>query len=125
MFSTPGGTPASMARSPNRSVVSGVCSAGFITMVQPQARAGPTFQEARRSGKFHGMINPTTPTGSRSVARSVNCSFDIIRRCFDDVGQDLAGGRIDGVEFPGAVNPLAIDQEATGGYSRFGSCNHC
>jgi len=59
------------------------------------------------------------------VASGFNCSVDIIWGGFDDLGQDLAGGRIDGVEFPGAVNPLAVDQEATGGDSRFGSCNHC
>ena len=47
--------------------VSGVCSAGFITTVLPQARAGPHFQASIKSGKFHGMICPTTPTGCRSV----------------------------------------------------------
>jgi hypothetical protein len=36
-------------------------------MVQPDARAGPTFQAAISSGKFHGMMAPTTPTGSRRV----------------------------------------------------------
>src|SRR5260370_23756639 len=29
--------------------------------------AGPSFHAAISSGKFHGMIWPTTPTGSRSV----------------------------------------------------------
>ena len=47
--------------------MSGVCSAGFKTQVLPQASAGPSFQAAMRSGKFHGMIWPHTPTGSRSV----------------------------------------------------------
>src|SRR5260370_19483829 len=42
------------------SAVSGVCSAGFSTMVQPVARAGPHFQACISSGKFHGMIWPTT-----------------------------------------------------------------
>ncbi len=72
-----------------------------------------------------GHLAPWTGAVFKSVAGGFNCSVDIIRRGFDDLGQDLAGGRIDGVEFPGAVNPLAVDQEATGGYSRFGSCNHC
>ena len=31
------------------------------------ANAGPSFQAAMSSGKFHGMIWATTPTGSRSV----------------------------------------------------------
>ena len=46
---------------------SGVCSAGFMTMVQPAASAGPHFQATISIGKFHGMICPTTPTGSRRV----------------------------------------------------------
>ena len=45
----------------------GVCSAGLSTTVLPQARAGPHFQASISSGKFHGMIWPTTPTGCRSV----------------------------------------------------------
>jgi hypothetical protein len=47
--------------------VSGVCSAGFSTTVFPQASAGAIFQAAMSSGKFHGTIAPTTPTGSRNV----------------------------------------------------------
>ena len=39
-FSTPGGNPASRASSPRRSALSGVCSAGLSTTVQPAARAG-------------------------------------------------------------------------------------
>ena len=35
--------------------------------MQPHASAGPSFHAAISSGKFHGMIWPTTPTGSRSV----------------------------------------------------------
>ena len=30
-----------------------------------QASAGASFQAAMSSGKFHGMICPTTPTGTR------------------------------------------------------------
>ena len=36
-------------------------------MVLPVASAGPSFHAAISNGKFHGMICPTTPTGSRSV----------------------------------------------------------
>ena len=64
---TPGGKPASSARSPSRSAVSGVCSAGFSTTVQPAASAGATFHDAIISGKFQGMIWPATPTGSLRV----------------------------------------------------------
>ena len=47
--------------------VSGVISAGFITIVLPAASAGAIFQLVNMSGKFHGTTCPTTPTGSRSV----------------------------------------------------------
>ena len=66
-FTTPSGIPASAISSASRSAVSGVCSAGLSTTVLPQASAGPSFHAAISSGKFHGMICPTTPTGSRSV----------------------------------------------------------
>ena len=42
-------------------------SAGFRTTVLPAASAGATFQEAIVSGKFQGVIRPTTPSGSRKV----------------------------------------------------------
>ena len=45
--------------------VSGVCSAGFSTTVQPVASAGASFHDAISSGKFHGTIWPQTPIGSR------------------------------------------------------------
>ena len=67
MFTTPLGNPASWISSPSRRADSGVSSAGFNTTVQPVASAGPSFHAAIKNGKFHGMIWPTTPTGSRSV----------------------------------------------------------
>ncbi|MNT93229.1 hypothetical protein D3C72_2346500 [compost metagenome] len=66
-LSTPGGMPASMASSARRRAVSGVSSAGLMTMVQPAASAGMIFQMAIISGKFHGTMPTTTPTGSRRV----------------------------------------------------------
>ncbi len=42
----------------------GVCSAGLSTTQLPAASAGASFQMAISSGKFHGMIWPTTPRGS-------------------------------------------------------------
>ena len=59
--------PASSASSPSRIAVIGVADAGLRTRVLPAARAGATFHAAIISGKFHGMIAPTTPTGSRRV----------------------------------------------------------
>ncbi len=62
-FKTPGGRPAACASSANARAVSGVNSAGFKTMVQPAASAGATFHATISSGKFQGMIWPTTPAG--------------------------------------------------------------
>ncbi len=42
----------------------GVCSAGFSTTQLPAASAGASFHTAISSGKFQGMIWPTTPSGS-------------------------------------------------------------
>jgi hypothetical protein len=39
-------------------------------MVQPAASAGASFHASSDSGKFHGVITPTTPTGSRSASPS-------------------------------------------------------
>ncbi len=64
---TPSGMPASATSSARRSAVSGVCSAGLRTMVQPVASTGASFQTAISSGKFQGMICAQTPTGSRRV----------------------------------------------------------
>ena len=64
---TPAGSPASSINSPSRIAVSGVCSAGLRITVLPHASAGATFQVAIANGKFHGVINAHTPTGSRRV----------------------------------------------------------
>ena len=45
-------------------MLSGVCSAGLRTTQLPAASAGASFHTAISSGKFHGMICPTTPSGS-------------------------------------------------------------
>ena len=66
-FTTPSGIPASLAISSKRSAVMGVSTAGLSTTVLPAASAGASFQEAINSGKFQGVINPTTPSGSRTV----------------------------------------------------------
>ena len=43
----------------------GVSEAGLMTTQLPAASAGAIFQAAISIGKFHGMICPTTPIGSR------------------------------------------------------------
>ena len=62
-LATPGGMPASARHSNIWIRVSGVCSAGRLTTVQPAARAGAILRLGRAIGKFHGLIVPTTPTG--------------------------------------------------------------
>ena len=64
------GTPASTRTSPSSRAVSGVSDAGLRITGLPQARAGASFQQAISSGKFHGTIRPTGPTGSRRTTSS-------------------------------------------------------
>jgi hypothetical protein len=54
MLMTPSGTPASRHSSPKRRAESGVCSAGFITMVQPLASTGAAFHTDMPMGPFQG-----------------------------------------------------------------------
>src|SRR5580704_9803626 len=49
-LTTPGGRPQSAKCFASSSAVSGVCSAGFNTQVQPAASAGANFQAAISSG---------------------------------------------------------------------------
>jgi hypothetical protein len=65
--STPTGSPASSARTPTASADSGVCSAGFSTIVHPAASAGAAFRVTIADGEFHGVIPAETPTGSCST----------------------------------------------------------
>ncbi len=63
--------------------MSGASSAGFSTTVQPVASAGPIFQIVAVSGPFHGMMAPTTPTGSLSVKEKISpgSEFSIVSPC--------------------------------------------
>ncbi len=74
MLNTPGGSPASWVSWANSTALSEVAEAGFSTTVLPMASAGATFQASISSGKFHGMIWPATPIGSRSGS-SVSISW--------------------------------------------------
>ncbi len=47
----------------------GVSGAGFRITVQPAASAGVIFERLSMNGKFHGVIAPTTPIGSRTTSR--------------------------------------------------------
>lgn len=64
ILTTPGGKPASLNNWANLKAERGVYSAGFKTTVQPVHKAGANFQTAINKGKFQGIINPQTPTGS-------------------------------------------------------------
>ena len=45
----------------------GTRSAGLNTIVLPWQSAGAIFQDGMAIGKFHGVMMPTTPTGSRVI----------------------------------------------------------
>ena len=66
-FSTPAGKPISAASAASIVAVRGVTSDGLATTVLPAARAGAIFQVNRYSGRFHGLMQPTTPSGRRRV----------------------------------------------------------
>ena len=66
ILTTPAGTT-SLISSAKRKVVSGVKGEGFNTIVQPAINAGTIFCTAIITGKFHGTMPPTTPTGTRRV----------------------------------------------------------
>ena len=52
-------------------MVNGVWAAGLMTTVHPAASAGPTLRVPMASGKFHGVIAYTGPTGCFIVSRRV------------------------------------------------------
>jgi hypothetical protein len=61
---TPFGTPARSASLHNAKAENGVAVAGFKTIVQPAAKAGPALRVIIAAGKFHGVIAAHTPIGS-------------------------------------------------------------
>src|SRR5665213_3337079 len=64
---TPRGIPAVKAVSARSVARYDDDSAGFSTTVLPNARAGAAFHRGIASGKFHGVIIATTPSGSRRL----------------------------------------------------------
>ena len=63
-LNTPLGTPARSASSAKASAENGVAVAGFSTMVQPAANAGPHLRVIIAAGKFQGVMAAHTPIGS-------------------------------------------------------------
>ena len=73
MLTTPGGISVCSATSrAMRAALNGVSGAGFTTQVLPIARTGPSLLSRISTGKFHGTMTPTTPTGSFQTKRSVS-----------------------------------------------------
>lgn len=75
-LNTPGGIPAREMISVNACADPGTSSAGLNTTVFPQARAGAIFQAGIATGKFQGVMSPTTPTGSRVISTSTPARTD-------------------------------------------------
>jgi hypothetical protein len=69
MLKTPGGSTR-FRISQMRSTASGASSALFTTTALPATSAGATFSAISSIGTFHGMMAPTTPSGSRTVTLS-------------------------------------------------------
>ncbi len=65
MFTTPAGRPASSRIFASASIDSGVSCAGFTTIVQPAAMAGPILRVPIAIGKFQGVIIRLGPIGWR------------------------------------------------------------
>ena len=63
MLNTPGGIPARSASTANAVADNGVIAAGFATIAHPVASAGATLRVIMAFGKFHGVMDATTPTG--------------------------------------------------------------
>ena len=62
-----GGHAGLVSTSASRVAVDGVSSDGLTTTALPQASAGATFQVSSSSGRFHGTITATTPSGLRTA----------------------------------------------------------
>jgi hypothetical protein len=67
MFNTPAGSPALSKIETTADAVAGVRVAGLKTTVLPLTRAGAIFQTGMATGKFQGVMHPTTPRGWRTV----------------------------------------------------------
>ncbi len=61
MLITPGGKPARSASAAIANADSGVLLAGLHTTAQPAASAGASLRPSMALGKFHGVMQATTP----------------------------------------------------------------
>ena len=67
MLTTPAGRPAAWKISIKIVAVQGVLLAGLNTTVLPLTMAGAIFQMGMATGKFQGVMIPTTPSGCLMV----------------------------------------------------------
>ncbi|MNK70032.1 hypothetical protein D3C87_894430 [compost metagenome] len=67
-LNTPAGMPERLMISASAQAQPGTRSAGLSTTQLPKASAGAIFQAGIAMGKFHGVMSPTTPTGSRVIS---------------------------------------------------------
>ncbi len=65
MLTTPGGNPTSSRILASSMTHNGSWGAGFMTTVQPTARAGAILPTMFVVGKLYGEMQATTPTGTR------------------------------------------------------------
>ena len=70
-----GGDPARFASSASASAENGVWLAGFRTMVQPAASAGPALRVIIAAGKFHGVMAAVTPMGCLITSRRLSARW--------------------------------------------------
>ena len=71
-LTTPGGIPPSRSSSTKRTRQAGVSEAGLMTAVLPQISAGNSFQPGMATGKFQGVMMPTTPIGRRMAMANLS-----------------------------------------------------
>jgi hypothetical protein len=75
-LTTPRGNPASAISSTSSTAQCGVSDAGLKTTVLPATSAGIDFQHGMAIGKFHGVMMPATPSGSRTLIAHLSGSSD-------------------------------------------------
>ncbi len=78
MFKTPGGSPASSNISTSFAAHRGVRVAGLYTIVFPEIRAAPNFQQGTAMGKFHGVMQPTMPMGCLTVMQNLRGNSEVV-----------------------------------------------
>ena len=97
-LSTPFGSPARARMSTISQEQPGTRSAGLNTTVLPWQSAGAIFHAGMAIGKFHGVMMPTTPTGSR-VMVDLDAGPDA-RHDFAGQAQRFAGEEIEDLPCP-------------------------